>query len=69
MHPYLGNYTKIAVIFGITHNRVRKAVLNDYAPPDNVDEDYDAAGQEFMDEYPPLSDKLEFRAQDSGKVG
>ncbi|KAJ7173100.1 hypothetical protein C8R43DRAFT_680855 [Mycena crocata] len=57
MHPYLGNYTKIAVIFGITHNRVRKAVLNDYSPPDDVSEDYEYAGQEFQDEFPPLSNE------------
>jgi hypothetical protein len=40
MYPYLGSYTKIAVIFGITHTRVRKAVLNDYVPPDDETEDY-----------------------------
>ncbi|KAJ7481755.1 hypothetical protein FB451DRAFT_1237060, partial [Mycena latifolia] len=57
MHPYLGSYTKIAVIFGITHTRVRKAVLNEYAPPDDVAEDYEHAGQEFKDQYPPFPGK------------
>ncbi|KAJ7026577.1 hypothetical protein C8F04DRAFT_1399976 [Mycena alexandri] len=57
MHPYVQSYTKIARIFGINHPRVRNAVLNAYGSPDNTTEDYDYAGKDFKDEYPPLSDK------------
>ncbi|KAJ7248160.1 hypothetical protein B0H12DRAFT_1124090 [Mycena haematopus] len=55
MHPYIENYSKIAAIFGITHSRVRRAVLNAFSPSDNVAEDYDFAGKDFKKEYPPLS--------------
>ncbi|KAJ7248166.1 hypothetical protein B0H12DRAFT_1124137 [Mycena haematopus] len=57
MHPYIENYSKIAAVFGITRSRARRAVLNELTPPDNVDEDYDFAGKDFMEEYPPLSAK------------
>ncbi|KAJ7503464.1 hypothetical protein B0H11DRAFT_2357766 [Mycena galericulata] len=57
VHPYLNNYTKIAAVFGITHTRVRRAVLNQYTPPDDVLKDYEYAGQEFRDGYPPLPDE------------
>jgi hypothetical protein len=59
MYPYIGSYTKIATIFGTSHTRVRRGVLNDYSPKDNVTEDYDCAGKDFKDEYPPLSKKRE----------
>ncbi|KAJ7920708.1 hypothetical protein B0H13DRAFT_2421325 [Mycena leptocephala] len=65
MYPYIGSYTKIATIFGTGHTRVRRGVLNDYSPKDNVTEDYDCAGKDFKDEYPPLSKK---REHDSGKA-
>ncbi|KAJ7701884.1 hypothetical protein B0H17DRAFT_1327498 [Mycena rosella] len=64
VYLYIKSYTKIGLIFGITHTRARKAVLNDYAPPDDLAEDYAQAGHEFKDEYPPLSDK---RPSDSRK--
>ncbi|KAJ6591242.1 hypothetical protein DFH09DRAFT_1139088 [Mycena vulgaris] len=65
MHPYLRNYTKIGLIFGVTHKRIRKAVLNDCSTPDDVAEDYEYAGREFQDEYPPLSSKPASRASES----
>ncbi|KAF8178168.1 hypothetical protein K438DRAFT_1280959 [Mycena galopus ATCC 62051] len=55
MYPYLQSYTKIGFIFGITHTRVRRAVLNDYTPPDDITEDYDYVGRDFKKEYPALS--------------
>ncbi|KAJ6511501.1 hypothetical protein C8R47DRAFT_1095280 [Mycena vitilis] len=67
MHPYLGNYTKIANIFGITHTRIRRAVLNDYSPSDDVTEDYDYAGKDFKDEYPPRLKKFHGHSQPAGK--
>ncbi|KAJ6618762.1 hypothetical protein B0H10DRAFT_2029059 [Mycena sp. CBHHK59/15] len=57
MYPHIGSYTRIAAIFGITHTRVRRAVLNQYSPPDDITDDYDYAGQEFKQEYPPISEK------------
>ncbi|KAJ7726912.1 hypothetical protein B0H16DRAFT_1591737 [Mycena metata] len=57
VHPHVQSYSKIARIFGMNHPRVRKAVLNEYASPDNTAEDYDYAGKDFKDEYPPPSDK------------
>lgn len=66
VHRYLKNYTKIATIFGISHHaRVRRAVLNDHSSRDDVAEDYDYAGKEFKNEYPPASIRCQ---QDSDKV-
>ncbi|KAJ6562508.1 hypothetical protein B0H19DRAFT_1375570 [Mycena capillaripes] len=67
MHRYLENYTKIALIFGITHTRVRRAVLNDYVPGDDVAEDYDYAGKGYKNEYPSLSKKGDGHLRDSDK--
>ncbi|KAJ7326200.1 hypothetical protein DFH08DRAFT_885047 [Mycena albidolilacea] len=65
VHRYFKNYTKIATIFGISrHDRVRRAVLNDCSSRDDVAEDYDYAGKEFKNEYPPASIRCQ---QDSDK--
>ncbi|KAJ7165091.1 hypothetical protein C8R46DRAFT_304331 [Mycena filopes] len=67
MYPHIENYSQIARIFGIGHNRVRRAVLNAYSPPDDVAQDYAHAGQDFRDEYPPLSESQEPNAGGSGE--
>ncbi|KAJ7503425.1 hypothetical protein B0H11DRAFT_1906466 [Mycena galericulata] len=59
VHPYIGCYDTIARIFGISSRRVLTAVLNAYAKPDNVSLDYDRAGSEFREEYPPIEESDE----------
>ncbi|KAJ7776625.1 hypothetical protein DFH07DRAFT_951757 [Mycena maculata] len=77
MYPYIGSYTKIGLIFGVSRQRVSKAVRNGYAPPDDVSRDYDYAGSDFMTEYPPIedpnedsgdNDEIEYPYQPSGSV-
>ncbi|KAJ7073131.1 hypothetical protein C8F01DRAFT_269220 [Mycena amicta] len=45
----------IGYIFGVSHTSVRRAIDNVFKPPDNVDEDYEHAGDPaFKIEFPPL---------------
>ncbi|KAJ7143160.1 hypothetical protein C8R43DRAFT_954289 [Mycena crocata] len=63
MIQYMQSCNSISRIFGVAHNPVVRAVNNEYSPPDNTSSDYEEAGGEFSELFPPREAGAEEPAQ------
>ncbi|KAJ7477336.1 OPT oligopeptide transporter protein-domain-containing protein [Mycena latifolia] len=55
VHPHGWSITSIALIFGVSHTSIARAIDNvKYLPRDNTAEDYDRVDPEFKTMFPPL---------------
>ncbi|KAJ7105789.1 hypothetical protein C8R43DRAFT_1140763 [Mycena crocata] len=57
LHPHNFNLVDLGKVYGLNHNPIRKAVLNAYRPPDNIDEDPSYLPEDILRTYcylPPI---------------
>ncbi|KAJ7171897.1 hypothetical protein C8R43DRAFT_1120267 [Mycena crocata] len=54
VHRHKKNMSLVGRALGLKHNPIRRAVLNEYEPPDDLSKDFDVLHPDFRIEFPPL---------------